>query len=182
MPLVGGRFVFPDDGEDIKAHRWFKNFPWERINSITPPFIPHIRSMVDTHYFDESEPIADFSKSSCVQEGLPREQIRATLDEFRTTVQDLAMNFISVPFDSTRLRNADHEIDLATKLTVQERKMLKKFIRAYGRKERKRPRDILLRDESTKTIVMSERKRTAFMGYAWRRMRPEGYVVPAWTA
>lgn len=29
----------------------------------TPPFVPEIKSMDDTHYFDEEEPISDFSES-----------------------------------------------------------------------------------------------------------------------
>ena len=50
-----------------------------------------------------------------------------------------------------------------------------------GRKERKRPRDILLRDENTKNTVMDVRMETAFLGYTWRRMRPGGYMMPKWT-
>jgi protein-serine/threonine kinase len=25
--MHGGQYVFPNDGEDIKAHRWFRNMP-----------------------------------------------------------------------------------------------------------------------------------------------------------
>ncbi|KND90226.1 Serine/threonine-protein kinase cbk1 [Tolypocladium ophioglossoides CBS 100239] len=177
-----GRFVFPDDAEDIKAHRWFKNFPWDRIHTISPPFIPHITSIEDTHYFDESEPIEDFSASSPSTVDVTPDDVRTILHEFRTYVQNIAIDLISAPYDSARLRSADHRIDSVFKLTLNERKVLKHFIRMYGRKERKRPRDILLRDESTKDVAMDVRKETAFMGYAWRRIRPGGYTMPKWTA
>jgi hypothetical protein len=60
---------------------------------------------------------------------------------------------------------------------LEEKEMLKHFVRLYGQKERKRPRDILLRDQDLKEGVMDIRKKTAFMGYAWRRMRPGGYTA-----
>ncbi|UNI21031.1 hypothetical protein JDV02_007061 [Purpureocillium takamizusanense] len=176
-----GRFVFPDDAEDIKVHKWFKNFPWERIHTISPPFVPHITSSDDTHYFDESEPIEDFSDSSPVAVEVTDEDVRDILRDFRPCVQVAAMDLLSAPYDSTRLRSADHRIDSTQSFTSNERKVLKHFIRVYGRKERKRPRDILLRDEKTKDAVMEVRRRTAFMGYTWRRMRPTSYTMPKWT-
>ncbi|KAL3962034.1 hypothetical protein ACCO45_003557 [Purpureocillium lilacinum] len=173
-----GKFVFPDDAEDIKVHKWFRNFPWERVHNISPPFVPHITSSDDTHYFDESEPIEDFSDSSPVAVDVTDDDVREILRDFRACVQAAAMDLISSPYDSARLRSADHRIDSIQSFTANERKVLKHFIRVYGRKERKRPRDILLRDEKTKDAVMEVRKRTAFMGYTWRRMRPGGYVMP----
>ena len=54
--------------------------------------------------------------------------------------------------------------------------MLKQIVRVYGKKERKRPRDRLLRDGSTKDVAMDVRKANAFLGYTWRRMKlPEYY-------
>ncbi|KYK55565.1 kinase domain containing protein [Drechmeria coniospora] len=172
-----GRFVFPDDAEDIKAHRWFKNFPWEHIHAMSPPFVPRISSMDDTHYFEESEPVEDFSDSSPEAIEVTDDDVRSILYDLRRVVQDAAIDLISAPYDSARLRSADHQIDIDSHLTPYERKVLKHFIRIYGKKERKRPRDILLRDENTKDVVMDVRKKTAFLGYSWRRMRPGGYCV-----
>ncbi len=58
-----GRSVYPCDGEDIKAHKWFRDIPWDRLHQIPPPFIPQLSSRTDTHYFDEEEPISDWSES-----------------------------------------------------------------------------------------------------------------------
>ncbi|PFH56558.1 hypothetical protein XA68_16331 [Ophiocordyceps unilateralis] len=108
-----GRFVFPDDAEDIKSHRWFRNLPWDRIHTMRPPFVPHMADAEDTRYF--SDPVDDGSTKA-----------------------------------SSRRET-----------------------------ERKRPRDILLRDEATKDVVLDVRTKTAFIGYTWTRVRPSGYSVVA---
>ncbi|EAQ93651.1 hypothetical protein CHGG_01886 [Chaetomium globosum CBS 148.51] len=42
-----------------------------------------------------------------------------------------------------------------------------------GQRERRRPRDKLLRDRRTCAVAMEVRRRTAFLGYEWTRMRGE---------
>lgn len=175
-----GRYVFANDAEDIKAHRWFKNVPWDQLQRLSPPFVPHIASAEDTHYFDESEPIEDWSESTPSPGGLSPEDIKTILCDFREAVQVMAMQLIAAPYDSAKLRTIDQQIDAVLTLSMEEKEVLKHFVRLYGRKERKRPRDRLLRDERTKSVVMDVRKKTAFMGYTWRRMRPEGYIAPPW--
>ncbi|KAH7163267.1 kinase-like domain-containing protein [Dactylonectria estremocensis] len=172
-----GRHVFPDDAEDIKSHRWFKNVPWDHLQSITPPFIPHIHSVDDTHYFDESDLIENWSESSPTGVLLTPDDVRQVLHDFEPRVQSQAIKLIESPFDSTKLRQMDHQIQESRELRSEEKEMLKHFVRLYGQKERKRPRDILLRDQDIKDDVMNIRKKTAFMGYTWRRMRPGGYTA-----
>lgn len=172
---LSGRYVFGDDAEDIKAHRWFKNVPWDHLHTLSPPFIPRIDSVEDTHYFDESEPVEDWSQSSPSPGGLSPDDLKTILHDFREGVQIMAMQLVATPYDSSKLRSIDQQIDATVALAPEEREVLKHFVRLYGRKERKRPRDRLLRDEKIKGVVMDVRKKTAFLGYTWRRMRPEGY-------
>ena len=179
---VFGKHVFPDDAEDIKSHRWFRNFPWDRVDAVTPPFVPHITSVEDTHYFEESDPFSEPAASSdCKTVDPTPDHVRWVLRENRAPVQDLAVELMTTSYDSARLRSADRRIDKACNITLDEKKTLKTFIRVYGRKERKRPRDVVLRDPKTKTPAMEVRKRTAFLGYTWRRRRPEGYMLPSVT-
>ncbi|KAM0498088.1 hypothetical protein ACHAP8_006540 [Fusarium lateritium] len=173
-----GRYVFPGDAEDIKAHRWFKNTPWERLQSMPAPFTPNLQSDDDAHYFDESEPFEDWSESMPSGIYLNTEDVRELLFGFDTHVQQKAIELIKVPFDAAKLRSMDRDIDVAKDLKPSEKATLKQFVRFYGHKERKRPRDMLLRDKSTKKISLRIRKDTAFMGYTWRRMRPGGYIEP----
>ncbi|RGP65624.1 hypothetical protein FLONG3_9127 [Fusarium longipes] len=171
-----GRYVFPGDAEDIKAHRWFRNIQWERLQSQPAPYIPNLKSDDDAHYFDESEPFEDWSESVPSGICLNTEDVRELLFGFGHHVQQKAMELIKVPFDAAKLRSMDHDIDAAKDLQPSEKAALKQFVRFYGHKERKRPRDMLLRDKSTKKTSLRIRKETAFMGYTWRRMRPGGYT------
>ncbi|AEO53193.1 hypothetical protein MYCTH_61755, partial [Thermothelomyces thermophilus ATCC 42464] len=53
MRDLAGRYVFPYDAEDIKAHKWFRHIPWERLHELEPPLVPQLRSVDDTHYFED---------------------------------------------------------------------------------------------------------------------------------
>lgn len=248
-----GRFVFPYDAEDLKAHRWFKGVPWDRLHELDPPFVPMIRSPDDTQYFDEEEPITDFSDSDEDDEEEEEEQeddrplpetktktaiigvdaaigrdgandntptvpeshsptssVRSTailekhftprierfpareednkvpaaptgtsskkqaerdfhlaqaLKRFDRNIQEAVHTWLAVPYDSIRLRNFEMQVDAEIVLQASERDALKALVRVYGRKEKKRPRDKLLRDPSTRKVVLQERKKSAFLGY-----------------
>ncbi|KAL6869214.1 hypothetical protein ACO1O0_000537 [Amphichorda felina] len=170
-----GGYVFADDGEDIKAHRWFKNVPWDRLHALTPPFVPRIHGPEDTRYFEESSSVEDMTDSED-KVGLSPEKVRNILQDFRPNFQDLAIDLIREPYDTIKLRGLDRRVEVAATITSNEKNILKHFVRMYGHRERKRPRDRILRDEVAKEIAMDVRKKTAFIGYTWRRMRPESYL------
>lgn len=94
------------------------------------------------------------------------------LRPLRRSIQKWALAAIAVPYDSTRLHGLDSQIEALPGLDLQDKSRLRQFIRLFGRHDRKRPRDRLLRDRQTKGVVMDVRKKTAFLGYTWRRMRP----------
>ncbi|KAM0564121.1 hypothetical protein ACHAPJ_000330 [Fusarium lateritium] len=171
-----GRYVFPDDAEDIKRHPWFRNTHWDRLHSMPPPFIPNLKSDDDAHYFDESEPFEDWSESIPSGIFLNSEDVRELLVGFDTHVQEKAMELIKAPFDAAKLRGIDRDLDASIELQPIEKAALKQFVRFYGHQERKRPRDMILRDKDTKKTSLRIRKETAFMGYTWRKMRPGGYI------
>lgn len=171
-------YVFPDDAEDIKSHRWFKNVPWDQLHTMTPPFIPQLHGPDDTRYFEEAGSIDDMSDSEST--GVPSpEKVRSVLQDFRPGFQDLAYQLVAEPYDTVKLRGLQRRIQSAPRTTSLEKDLLKHFVELYGHKERKRPRDRILRDKAAKAVAMDVRKRTAFMGYTWRRMRPEGYLAIA---
>ncbi|TGO51637.1 hypothetical protein BCON_0157g00180 [Botryotinia convoluta] len=163
-----GRYVYPNDGEDIKAHKWFRDIQWDRIHLMPPPFIPNIKSMDDTHYFDEEEPISDFSESvASVQPTV--QQITDALKPFNREIQILATGFIERPHDTVRLKRVEKEIDQFA-MRDEEKEYLKRFVRTFGKKERKRPRDRLLRDKEIAPKILELRKKGAFLGYTYRRI------------
>ena len=136
---------------------------------MTPPFIPKIKSTEDTHYFDEEDPISDFSESAS---GPPPtvEEIAQALRPFNREIQIIATGYIERPHDSIKLRKVEKEID-GFMMCEEQRDYLKAFVKQYGRKEKKRPRDRLLRDRETASKVLELRKRGAFLGYTYRRFK-----------
>lgn len=171
-----GRYVFDNDGEDIKNHRWFKNVPWDRLQNLSPPFVPHVHGPDDTRYFDDSSSIDDMTESQEGGAGPSSGDVRDVLRDFPPAFQDLATQLVAEPFDTIKLKSLDRRIENASAVGSTEKEVLKHFVRMYGHKERKRPRDRVLRDPKTKDVALSIRKNTAFTGYTWRRMRPEGYL------
>jgi protein-serine/threonine kinase len=167
-----GRSVYPSDAEDIKSHRWFKDIQWEQIHQMTPPFVPSIKSLEDTHYFDEEEPISDFSTShDDVPLSPPTEaELDAALRCFNREIQILARNYVVAGYDTVKLRRIEREID-SFAMCDEQKEYLRAFVKAYGHKERKRPRDRLLRDKDSAWKVLEVRKRDAFLGYSYRRIR-----------
>lgn len=68
MRDFAGRYVFPYDAEDIKAHKWFRHIPWERLHELEPPLVPKLRSVDDTHYFDDGGSVSDGSESAAADD------------------------------------------------------------------------------------------------------------------
>ena len=258
-----GRFVFPYDAEDIKAHKWFRGVPWERLHELDPPFVPLLRSIDDTQYFDDDEPVTDISDSddehddedqplpqpetstsvtnlkvvagrdgnlitpvqhaqsapastlnhvqlptppssncvspnhvhvqssntptstprvgpagavatnTCKKRAEREAHLAEALQPFDQSIQRAVRSWLALPYDSLRLRNFEGQVDAEPGLRSSERDMLKAVARAYGKKEKKRPRDKLLRDPATKKAALEERKRTAFLGYDWKRLQAQ---------
>ncbi|GAP85959.2 putative AGC NDR protein kinase [Rosellinia necatrix] len=263
-----GRSVYPHDAEDIKAHKWFRDIPWDQLHLITPPFVPQIAAADDTHYFDEEEPISDWSESCSDEDedddddddeddddrhhhngtesadlsALPittaaleanplaaavmvhapaphaggggvvvhnahpssmtihrsphkAAAMQAQLSAFPRHARGVLAQFVAAPYDASRLKRIDREINALVAATIAGggggggmssssssvpstqvaaaavlADQMKAFVRGFGRRERKRPRDRLLRDRGTKATVLRVRKQTAFLGYTFRRI------------
>lgn len=94
-----------------------------------------------------------------------------TLQPFNCGIQVAVRSWLNIPYDSLRLRNFEIQVDAEPGLRATERDTLKALVRVYGKKEKKRPRDRLLRDPATKRVAMELRKKTAFIGYDWKRIQ-----------
>ncbi|KAL2756842.1 hypothetical protein ACRALDRAFT_2041429 [Sodiomyces alcalophilus JCM 7366] len=173
------RYVFDeDDAVDIKRHSWFRGVDWQNLDRTPAPFVPYLRCPEDTRYFDGDEPIADWSESletdehtDPLQPPCSPKQIRHALrrEGFGSRSINTFLSLIVEPFDSVRLHQVDQMIDTFARLNHKGKQLLKYYVRKFGRKEHKRARDILLRDQRTRRDVMTIRKQMAFVGYTWRR-------------
>lgn len=170
-----GHVVFANDAEDIKAHGWFKHFAWEPLLWTKMPFVPNLTSAKDTHYFEESETPDDWPESRPPA----HEEAQHILQGFRPYVQHVAARLVAEPHGSVSLRKINFELENSPELSDEETEALKQFLRLWGQRERRWPRDVLLRDVEFKDAVMEVRKTLAFVGYSWRRMPPKGFVMPA---
>ena len=261
-----GRYVFPYDAEDIKAHKWFRNIPWERLHELDPPLVPKLSSADDTRYFDDDGSSVSEEAESAVEEEekegappcdddpgpkqaaaelvchyrnlnlepgwrpphqyppgfhlptgftmtnpiiippplpIPRQptvEVQLPIEPFppapsanpspspeqlaflhplRRTLQEIALAAISTPLDPDRAHVLEQYIGNLPGTTPAEREHMREFVRRFGvrreapGRDRKRPRDRLLRDKRTKGVAMEVRRRTAFLGYEWRRMGRE---------
>lgn len=165
------RYVFDvDDAIEIKSHHWFRGIDWQNLQNMTPGFTPHLRDAGDTRYFEEDEPISDWSESEDAGKPfVPHEEIRRVLkrDGFGSETIRTFLGMIERPYDAIKLRNIDIKIESNGRLSDGGKDLLKFYAREFGCKERKRPRDILLRDKTTQAEVMDIRKQTAFLDYTW---------------
>lgn len=174
------RYVFDeDDAVDIKRHSWFRGVDWQHLDRTPPHFVPYLRCPEDTRYFDGDEPIADWSESldsgeyhdAKPQPPCSAKQVRHTLrrEGFGSRSINTFLSLIAEPFDSARLHQIDQMIDTFARLNQKGKQLLKYYVRKFGRREPKRARDLLLRDQRTRRDVMAIRKQNAFAGYTWRR-------------
>ena len=44
-----------ESAEEIKAHPFFAGWDWDRVRERDPPFVPELRSIIDTAYFPTDE-------------------------------------------------------------------------------------------------------------------------------
>lgn len=156
-----GHYVYPDDAADIKAHPFFRGLSWDTICLSQPPFVPDVRSQADTKYFDDDQ-ISDVDDGSSEQDPLD------------------AVNCLSESMLELHCAQAS-SISASTKYQgegfMNNRPMAQfggngPYVaadKATRRKEKKRPRDRVLRDKQVGRKVLELRKRGAFLGYAYQR-------------
>ncbi|CBX95897.1 similar to TPA: Serine/threonine-protein kinase cbk1 (EC 2.7.11.1) [Plenodomus lingam JN3] len=157
-----GRIVFPNDAEDIKAHPFFRNIQWSTLHMTRPPFVPRVHGgQPITKYFDDEAEImsaSDHLDSSSYEvadfDGIPTVCVADILgDEAQTPTPESALAKSQVPIPAYE----------------QVYKGFQKIRRR--KKEKKRPRDKLLRDPQVGRAVLELRKKGAFVGYTYRRPR-----------
>ena len=157
-----GHIVFPNDADDIKAHPFFRNIPWSTIHLTRPPFIPRVRSGQDiTKYFDDEAEIMsesdhlDSSSYDIMQMNGPT----AVGSVDPQGEQD------STPTAGPGVRQEKGEPPKCGQIHKGVQKIRRR------KKEKKRPRDKLLRDPEMGRIMLEVRKKSAFIGYTYRRPR-----------
>ncbi|KAF8424933.1 kinase-like domain-containing protein [Tirmania nivea] len=65
--------VLPHDGMEIRAHPFFKGIDWQKLHTMTPPFVPEgLNGADDTKYFEEESYQSTSVNSSSENQQLPQ--------------------------------------------------------------------------------------------------------------
>ncbi|PWY83688.1 serine/threonine-protein kinase cbk1 [Aspergillus sclerotioniger CBS 115572] len=146
-----GFYVYPNDATDIKNHPFFRCVNWSEIHQSMPPFIPKVKSWEDTRYFDDAgydhdpEDFSAASEADHLEEYSEAEE-RGERDREKG--------------EPPRYQDINQMPSPGSKPPVKNRRK---------GKDKKRPRDKLLRDRRVRMTVLEMRKKGAFLGYTYRR-------------
>jgi protein-serine/threonine kinase len=161
-----GHIVFPDDAEDIKNHPFFRNIPWPSLHHTRPPFVPRVHGgQPITKYFDDEAEIMStsdhFDSSSYDAEPEVADAALTPTGCMPTPKGDTQQIQLANPkYDHLAVQKPPVELPPEVADKIHRRK-----------KDRKRPRDKLLRDPQVGRTVLEIRKKGAFVGYTYRRPR-----------
>lgn len=149
-----GFYVYPDDASDIKTHPFFRSIRWNEHHLSQPPTIPKVRGWEDTRYFDDWKSVGGINEPS-----EPSDTDSQSGDECDAPTQGRQNTKPAVGFP-------------AAPSAARPLQMMKD---AEKKKEKKRPRDKILRDKEVGKTVLELRKQSAFLGYTYRR--PKGVAL-----
>ncbi|KAF1979812.1 kinase-like protein [Bimuria novae-zelandiae CBS 107.79] len=148
---ITGHMVFANDAEDIKSHPFFRTIQWQNLHLTRPPFVPRVQGGQSiTKYFDDEA------------------EIMSASDHLDSSSYDHAPADDEVPAGAQKIGDRDGGGD-----TMPQQEPTAQGVKRVQRrkKEKKRPRDKLLRDPQVGRTVLELRKKGAFVGYTYRRPR-----------
>lgn len=161
---AAGHIVFPNDAEDIKSHPFFRNIPWPSQHLSRPPFVPRVHGgQPITKYFDDEAEIMSAS------DHLDSSSYDDDLDDADAAVTPTAPTPVGDGHQDELAGACLHSKSPQALLGQPSSKIAGRTKRR--RKEKKRPRDKMLRDPQVGRTVLEIRKKGAFVGYTYRRPR-----------
>lgn len=157
-----GHIVFPNDAEDIKAHPFFRNIHWPTLHLTRPPFVPRVHGdQPITKYFDDEAEIMSAS------DHLDSSSYEVATPESLSIISTAGLIFNDEATPSAERGNVRSQVPVpAYDQVCKSLQMMRR-----RKKEKKRPRDKLLRDPHVGRTVLEIRKKGAFVGYTYRRPR-----------
>lgn len=178
------KHVYPNGSEEIKTHEFFHGIPWAHMHLRPPPFVPRVREKQSiTKYFEDEKDIVSEESSA----------YRSTMDQ----VDEGDNNSLT---SAERLQQEKTDVGLQACSDAEFQRIREHYGASYAtwktermaflrrqrlgedhvdntevcrpKKEKKRPRDKVLRDAALGKKVMEIRKKKAFFGYTYRRPKP----------
>lgn len=198
-----GRHVYANSAEEIKAHPFFTGIRWDIMHLTPPPFVPRVRENQSiTKYFEDENDILSEDSSSFVSmkakldAHASEDQVRSVMGHHfnkwkaeRRQIEKIELGMQEFPddqFDSIKTNFGTRYDQWKAMRILKVRNMqvqqgldpdaiVAAAMKKLG-KEKKRPRDKMLRDPEVGKKVLELRKKGAFLGYTYRRPKP-AFVV-----
>ncbi|KXG48339.1 uncharacterized protein PGRI_022090 [Penicillium griseofulvum] len=148
---IASYYVYPNDAADIKIHPFFRGIRWQELHMCQPPMIPRVRNWEDTRYFDDWKLPGDVAENDAGTDSEDPEQEPGKMAPGNQGISPVK-DAVKPPAAETVPRAAQEQAKDAEK-----------------KKEKKRPRDKVLRDKQVSKTVLDIRKKGAFLGYTYRR-------------
>jgi len=123
------------------------------MRDYNPPFTPRVKSWEDTKYFDDEGPVSDIDSSTSADDSQTLQLDGAVLNPSHHQQEAQAI--------SPELPGAQ----------VEARTPPQPYLKVKRPKEKKRPRDKVLRDPTVGKTALQMRKDSAFMGYGYRKAK-----------
>lgn len=132
------------------------------MQDYNPPFVPRVQSWEDTKYFDDEGPISDIDS--------------ATSEDSMQAVR------LETPILNPSCHQQESQLIVPenTQLGIEKElppPMPSTCLKAKRPKEKKRPRDKILRDPNCGKIALQLRKNSAFIGYGYRKPKGISEVI-----
>ena len=148
---IASYYVYPNDAAEIKIHPFFRGIRWQDLHMCQPPMIPRVRNWEDIRYFDDWKLTSNGVKQAVNSDS-----------------EDPDQEHDAVTPENQEIRPAEAAIEPPVVKTIpavaQEQAK-----DAEKKKEKRRPRDKILRDKEMSKTVLEIRKKGAFLGYTYRR-------------
>lgn len=181
-----GYFVYPDDADDLKRHPFFNGIPWTSMLKRRAPFKPKVENWEDTKYFEEDHPISDIDNASSDDEppaatdakenqvllSPPGSKASQHQHEDQHIVPSVAIKpsgaALAMPQQVT-----EEQTQASSPILMEQTQIpvppAETIVKKHKKKERKRPRDKILRDPISGREALKLRKDGAFQGYAYSK-------------
>ncbi|CEO60983.1 hypothetical protein PMG11_05404 [Penicillium brasilianum] len=163
-------WVYPDDAADIKIHPFFRGIRWNELHMTRPPYIPRVKDWEDTRYFDDWKGIDNLEPQAEESDSEEESDENIGAKPQAASTGNMVVNSSGHPLFERPVRGGDAIFPVpAPAQAVDPNSPTRK---TEKQKERKRPRDKILRDRKVGKTALEIRKRGAFLGYTYRR--PKG--------
>ncbi|KAJ6127253.1 hypothetical protein N7523_002865 [Penicillium sp. IBT 18751x] len=157
-------YVYPNDAADIKAHPFFRGTRWSELHLTQPPLVPRVKGWEDSRYFDDWKGPGNINEAFGDSDAPESDEDLEANPDGTTALPQGRQS----PDHSPHLL-APKERPVPDAGSVEAEPSDQRQPKLAHKKEKRRPRDKILRDKKAGRAALEIRKQGAFLGYTYRR-------------